>query len=1144
MILLLVLIMCSAAWILTPERLTPLVEKYGSEYLDADVKAGRVELTVWKSFPEIRLDIDSLALTSRTLKGQPDSVLNRLPADASHLLGAAKISGSINPWKMLKGEIALGDITVSGADLNLVSYNASINNYGIVPPSEEKKEEKESEPWTIRLGTISLEAPGGIRYFDAASGVNAMLCSPSVSIKSNPGDPDLLHTSLNTQISLAIEGEPLLTDLPVALRGDVRWTQSPMKFETTGYSLNLAGITASLNAAIDLDKNPQLTKCDMSIDPVKLMPLTSLLPQKTLDDMPILKQIDSDVSVGLKIDVDTPWGLASGNAPSVHVDFDVPACHFILRDEKEAEILHLDKISIGGAFDYNGANPELSKLNVPLFDIKGKDINLSLSAMAEELLSDDPRLTLTSRGEADLHEFAPLIPFPGATLKGKVNADASVKCHMSDLTELRYENIDADGSVEIRGLLFSLPVLATELYARAADFSFGNNMTAQDSGRLITGLLRAEADIDTLHFSVPGISVSLRDANMQAGTTQALFQRKGDEVTPMGVSFSAGRITAKSSTDTMDVKATNLNVNGSITRYEGKKESPLMQVAVKAEKLRYTDPDMRLRTRNVDAAINAHLRERNKSDKSAYQMRYDAIAKRNPGLSADSIARLASNPRVAAATQDVIRLDLDNGIKALFRQWGINGHVNTDRMTLTHIAYPVKTSISNLGFDFSLDSLRLRSAHIKSQENELDISGNVSNLRHLMLGRVRTPLKIRFTADVDNLDLNQIAYNLRLGQALAAKKGYLSRISPEEEDALVEAASSMPVEEESTDTVPLLVPRNIDALVKLRSKSILYDNIRLYDSSTSVAMNDGAFSVDSLVASTDFGDAYMNLLYSSRDVEKMNIALDIGFSKVNIGSFMQAFPQVPEMMPVITNLDGLVGARLTGSVDMFPNMDMDINSLNAVLNISGQNLTLNQDDMIRKVARMMFIRKNGPLDISDMDIQVAVHDNVLRLYPFTFGLEKYKFALLGENDLANNMYYHLSVLKSPIPFKFGINIKGTFDKPKFRFGGAKYKENEAREMVNLIEVQRVNFVKAMRLELHKLINKAALTYTDRPEYRAYNQEKEKNDQSDADQSQEYANPMEMLGSKLKAPIINALGNNKAAIEKVAGQSQSKSKKKK
>ena len=35
--------------------------------------------------------------------------------------------------------------------------------------------------------------------------------------------------------------------------------------------------------------------------------------------------------------------------------------------------------------------------------------------------------------------------------------------------------------------------------------------------------------------------------------------------------------------------------------------------------------------------------------------------------------------------------------------------------------------------------------------------------------------------------------------------------------------------------------------------------------------------------------------------------------------------------------------------------------------------------------------------------------------------------------------YHISVLKSPIPFRLGVNIFGTLDKFKFRIGRARYK---------------------------------------------------------------------------------------------------------
>lgn len=1127
---LLLLVMCVVAWYLTPERLTPLVEKYGSEYLKADVRADRVELTVWSSFPQVRLDVTGLNLTSRTLQGQPDSIMAALPADASRLLRAGKISGSINPWKLLGGVISLGDIAVSGAELNLVSYNDKINNFDILPPSGEK-EKKEEEPWNIRFGDITLDAPGGIRYYDAKGGMLVSLDSPSVSVHPLDADCRRLHLAFNTPVTFATGGRGILTSLPIALQGDIAWTMTPLSVSTDNLAINLAGVQAQLKAGFKSDSQPELTACRLHVDPVELLPLAKLLPEDTRRELSVLDDIDSDLKIGLEADVATPYFPASGQAPSVNVDFTIPECHFAMKDTHGKDMLRLDRIKASGAFLFNGAHPDASRLEIPVFDVEGQDVNLKLTATADEVLSADPRLTLTSRGQADLSAFAGLIPLPGVVLKGMVDADASIKCHLSDLLDMKYENVDADGSVEIRGLLCSLPVLTTELYARVAKFSFGNNMTSRDSGRLITGLLRAEADIDTLYCEVPGISLGIRGANLQAGATEALLKKRSPkEIVPMGVRLTASRITAASSTDTMQVLATALDANGSVSRYEGGAESALLKASLKADRLRYTDPSLRLRTRNLDADIAAHLRERGKNTKSPYQRRYDAIARRNPGLSPDSIAKLASRPRRTVADPSVVRVELDNGIKALFRQWGIRGHVNSDRVAMTYIAYPVRTIIENLAFDFSLDSLRLHQARIRSEENSMTLSGTVSNMRQMMLGRVRTPLKIRFDANVDNLNLNRIAYNYRLGQALQTQRGYLARISPDEEDALVRAAAAVPVEASPADTVPLLVPRNIDAVMKLRANTVTYDNLLLRQAGASIAMNDGAFSVDSLTALTDFGDAYLNLIYSSRDIEKMNIALDVGMSNVHLNDLMTTFPQIPEMMPMITNLDGMVGARLAGSVEMFPNMDLDIASLNAMLNISGSGLTLQQDPTIRKIARMMFIRKKGALTIDDMNVQVAVHDNVLRLYPFRFGLEKYKFALLGENDLAGNMYYHLSVLKSPVPFRFGLNIKGTFDKPKFRFGGPKYKENEAIEMVNLIEGQRVNFVKAMRLELHKLINKAALSYTDSPEYHRYGQDEEKKRQDDGGDDSQYENPVDMVGSKLKAPIIKALNINSNTVK--------------
>ena len=74
MVLLVVGLISLVVWTLIPERLTPLVNKYASEYLLADVEAKRVELTFWSTFPRFSVTVDSLQLTSRTLRSLPDSV--------------------------------------------------------------------------------------------------------------------------------------------------------------------------------------------------------------------------------------------------------------------------------------------------------------------------------------------------------------------------------------------------------------------------------------------------------------------------------------------------------------------------------------------------------------------------------------------------------------------------------------------------------------------------------------------------------------------------------------------------------------------------------------------------------------------------------------------------------------------------------------------------------------------------------------------------------------------------------------------------------------------------------------------------------------------------------------------------------------
>lgn len=1117
-----VLAMCLVAWILTPERLTPLVEKYGSEYLKADVKAERVELTIWSSFPDIRLDVSGLRLDSRTLQGQPDSVLSALGPDADRLLTARHLSASVNPWRLACGTIALGDIKAEGLGLNLVSYGEGVNNYDIIPASEDEDEEKaDSSPWEIRFGDIDIEADGGLRYLDAQGGTDVFLASLALNV--SPADQECrqLDTSLKGRLTLKTDGENLIAGWPLELRGRVHWNPASMEFSLPDYSLYLSIFSARLRTEFSVAEQLCLKSCRLDIDPISVSTLLKNLPADLSETYPAIKGIDTDMAPAISVEVACPWMSGSPDLPDVEASLNMPPCRLSVSDNGK-ELLRLDKLTMRASAHYDGAKPENSHLSVPLLGLEGAGMSLSLELRVSELLGDNPLVSLLSRGELELGAVSALMPYAGSALKGTVQADAELRGRLDDIMNLRYENIEADGNMMIRDLACDIPQLATSLYSKLARLRFGN--AVDDMGPRIPGTLLARAEIDTLHMCLTGIEIGIREACLKAGAKDDMLRGKNDKaITPMGMSFTAASFRMDSKADTTKVRAKALSAVGSLTRYEGNAASPLLKACLSSTGLLYADPTLRLGMKGFSSDLEAHLRKRKH--------------RKRKGASARKVE------------ENVVRPDVDAGIKNLFKTWGISGNLASDKVRLTHLMYPVPVNVSGLDLDFSLDSVRLHSARIKTQANSLTLSGTISSLRQFVLGRTRTPLKLRLNADIDSIDINQVAYNVMLGTAMAHERGHLARLSEEEQDAIVKAAASVDtVQSLASDSTPLIIPRNIDAIFRLKAGKALYGDISLHRMRTDLIVNDGAASVDSLQASTDFGDAYMNLLYSSRNPELLNLAIDLGFSDIDLQGLFRTFPAITEVAPAITDLSGMAGARLVGSCDMYPNMDIDFGSMNAVLNLTGSDLRLRQSPLIRKVARMMLIRKDGPLDISDMDIQIALHDNVVRLYPFKFGMEKYRFALLGQNDMAENMFYHLSVLKSPIPFRFGINIKGTFDKPKIRFGGAKYKENEAQEMVNLVEAQRVNFVKAMRLELRKLVNKAAVTYAERPEFSAYGIDKEMTaPDSDTDDSA-FGSPTEMLGSSLQAPTIKALGKSGEALREFArkyeiGQDKNPGKKK-
>lgn len=101
LLLLIALLLGAVALILTPSRLTPLVNEYSSRYLDAQVRFDTVTLSVFENFPNVSVKLSGGEIISHAFAGLPDSLRTRIPAADDTLLKFDEFSVSLNLPQLL-----------------------------------------------------------------------------------------------------------------------------------------------------------------------------------------------------------------------------------------------------------------------------------------------------------------------------------------------------------------------------------------------------------------------------------------------------------------------------------------------------------------------------------------------------------------------------------------------------------------------------------------------------------------------------------------------------------------------------------------------------------------------------------------------------------------------------------------------------------------------------------------------------------------------------------------------------------------------------------------------------------------------------------------------------------------------------------
>lgn len=1039
---LVLLLLCGMSWILTPQRLTPLLRDQASRFIEADIDLVRAELTVWRTFPHIYIDLDTLTLRSRAFRNLPPARRQELPAYADTLVHVDRLHGGINLTALLAGRISLYDLGLTGAQVNIVALDSTTVNYDIAPPSEPKPSEPTGAMPDITVNRFEITDSLPVRYFSAADSIDITAVIRRQYVVEN--NDNAYRISLNTGVGMSRPQGILARPIDVELDGGVKWNhRTPERLALDNFLIGIADgsrarIATLCNAELDFGDPMTVTSFDIKCDSLTPADIMAFLPNSVVSSF---GEIETDARMSLSATLLKPYRVTDTVLPWVEANLVLPTAKAVY-DRKYT----VDRISA----DITATIPsdiDATVIRINDFSANGMGAAISLHGEATTLVSD-PSFDGDLSAKIDLGRLPQVILTqlpPDSQLSGVIDLDTKADLRMSDLSMEHFHRMLLSGRLDLTDLRVDIPEFDTRLYTHRTRIDLGtaNSFVTQHQQR-IDSLLTASFMADTISGAYAGMDLAVSRIKFGAGCLNRPPSADSTVVMPFGASLHIGRLRYTDADSTV-MRAGTLDGSILLRRFEQQARLPQLDVNASAASLFFTDRASVMMLANSAFRFSAHKKPRRTTSLTAQQTDSLRQARR----------RMNAAIKASLADYDVVDLGVDSTMRRMLRQWNVSGNLKAERGGMFTPYFPLRNRLRNFDMTFTTDSVAIHDVRCEIGRSDITVNGSVTGIQRALAGI--SPFKIDWRLDCDTLDINELTQAGMLGSAYAekVKAGMAAAVTADNQDDLDALAAAAVAE---VDTMALLVPVNIEAKLDMTATRILYADMAMRDFRGQLLVNDGAINLRDLSARTDIGSATMSALYSAPTKRDIRFGFGAKFNDVDLKQLIAMMPAVDSIMPLLKSFEGIVNADIAATTGIDSCMNIMLPTLDAAIKLQGSDLVLLDAETFRTISKWLMFKNKKVNIIPHMEVEMIVRNSTLELFPFVFDFDRYRLAVMGSNDLDLNFKYHISVLKSPMPFKFGINLSGNPEDMKVRLGGAKYKPGKAGESIAIVDTTRVNLL--------------------------------------------------------------------------------------
>ncbi len=964
-------------FIFTPSKLTPLVEKTAAGYLNADVHFGKIELTFFSTFPDFGLQMTDGTVVSNVFR---DST--KIAETRDSLMSIESCLVTVNPMAyLLKNRIVVKDFVIDKPRIYAYIDSTGRANWDIVMPSD-------TLAATDTVASDTSELASGLRI-------------KNVRIQNGY----LVFDDRSTQLYTRLSGLNLDVDGYLGVRRSklkvnfsteniLFWQEGKLLVNhlalgvETGMKVNRDSLLYTLDKAV-FDVNGvkfgvggtlQADTVNRTLD-VKLKYGIHIPTLKTLLDLvpdTILRKTD-DVEVRGEV-------LCRGEVNGLYGKKNIPL------------ITSQFKIT-GGYIKYPGMPSQIDSLNMDFdafvdlqkeqpsylrmkhFCVKGGGMDVDVTGDVDDLI-EAPVVKAQIKALVNFTDLTKIFPLAdGITCAGDMDMSLNTHILVSDVLEANYGKLRVGGWFRMKNVDIFIPKDSIVLNMKNAGIVFSTNRK-NDKTFQKTDLLNGIVGYSGLDVNVKG------RVRLKMDTTYLTLR-------------------------TSPLKDTTAVASMSSTLHLGK-----MVFIVRDTLL------VGLKSAQISAALSPSKRDKK-------------IPRINAEASVDSLRLRAMGNRLSLAKANVqieaVRSRRDKNI------WLPTGDVDFRGLRAYTPYFPLRMRMPGTKVHFDRNEILLDSAVLQLGRSNMKLTGNVSNLISSFFKK--EDLKAQLIVTSKMIDCNQVMRALDAGTAYMAKvkAGFRDTISQEEEDIEEVPVLNDSIVYEGNNSL-FIVPKGIDFTFQTDIEKILFGKLEMDSVHGEVTMRNQCIRLEDLELRSSAANMSTSAVYKATDTIKAYSGFALQMHDIRIDSLVHLIPSLDTLFPMLRSFQGVVDFHIAADAWLDSTMMIDLPTLRAAAYLDGKDLVLMDGETFAEISKMLMFKNKKRNLIDSISVDLAVKDGTVNIYPFLVEIDRYKAAVGGEHNIDMTFKYHISILKSPLPFRAGVDISGNLDKMKFKITKAKYKD--------------------------------------------------------------------------------------------------------